>query len=685
MDLFFNASSVAVIGVSSSPTNLGRAIVFNLMQFQYQGLIHLVGPKGGVFLGHKIYPTILDVPDPVDLAAVLVPARAVPEVIRQCGEKGVKRVVVESAGFRELGDDRRGLEREIQEALAKYNMRMIGPNCIGVINRHTGLAVPFMPMKPEADPGRVGIISQSGGVGAMAINNYAAENIGFSKFASIGNKLDVDENDILEYLVGDDQTRVIFAYLEGIADGRRLMQVAASSPKPILVHKSNRGGSGSVIARSHSASLSADDRVVDAAFRQSGILRVSDQNEALRAIKGFHLPPMKGPRLAVISRSGGHAVMAADAADEFGFQLPPFPEELIEEAERHARAGVIQFHNPMDLGDVFDLDLYKVLAAESIRRDDVDGVLFILNYQGIFDADPCRRLIVELGRIMKVAGKPIAVCVFTMHGELEVNKRAAGYPLFTDPRDALQALAWNRDFRGGPVEVFGTEPPGGIRREEARRLLEGAESGPAAPDLLAQLLDCYGIPVVAWEVAESEEEAVLAASKLGLPVALKTANPHVIHKTDAGGVFLDLTTEEEVRKAYGRLEELGPRVLVQRMAEPGLEWLVGGRRDHTFGPVVIAGLGGIYVEVFRETALRVGPLSPRQARAMLEECRGTALLRGVRGRPKLDEDALVDGVVRLSWLLHDLTEVMELDLNPVRVYEKGWVALDWRATLDNRK
>ncbi len=345
-------------------------------------------------------------PETVDLAAVLVPARAVPDIIRQCGEKGIRRIVVESAGFRELGDDRAELEKEIQEALARYGMRMIGPNCIGIINRYTGLAVPFMPMKAEAPPGRVSIFSQSGGVGATMINHCAAEGIGFSKFASIGNKLDVNENDLLAYYLQDPQTDVIFGYLEGIAQGRRLMEIAAGTAKPIVVHKSNRGGAGAVIARSHSASLATDDAVTDAAFRQCGILRVTDQNEGLTAIKGFLLPKMRGRRLAVISRSGGHAVMAADAADEFGFELPPFPEELVKMAESHARAGVIQFHNPMDLGDVFDLELYEKLARQTLARADIDGLLFIHNYQGIFDAEGSRQLVQSLGRLMGEAQKP---------------------------------------------------------------------------------------------------------------------------------------------------------------------------------------------------------------------------------------------------------------------------------------
>lgn len=679
MERFFDAKSVAVIGVSSSPTNLGRAIVFNLMEFQYQGLIYLVGPKGGVFAGHKIYRSVADLPEVVDLAAVLVPARAVPEVVRQCGEKGIQRVVVESAGFRELGDDRAGLEREIQEALERYGMRMIGPNCIGIINRHTGLAVPFMPMRAEAPPGRVSIFSQSGGVGATMINNCAAEGIGFSKFASIGNKLDVNECDLLAYYLNDAQTEVVFGYLEGIAQGRRLMEIAARATKPIVVHKSNRGGAGAVIARSHSASLTTDDAVTDAAFRQCGILRVTDQNEGLTAIKGFLLPKMRGRRLAVISRSGGHAVMAADAADQFGFELPPYPEELVKMAESHARAGVIQFHNPMDLGDVFDLELYEKLAHQTMARPEIDGLLFIHNYQGIFDAEGSRQLVKSLKRIMHAAQKPIAVCVFTMEKELERNRKSAGYPIFTDPRDAVRALAWNRDFGATVRRLFASERPSGVDPDKARHALTSSAQGALAPDVLASLLTCYGIPTVPWAVAAHEDEAAAAASRLGYPVVMKTAAPHVLHKSDMGAVALDLADEAAVRKAYERLKTLGPDVLLQKMADPGMEWIVGGRRDNNFGPVVLVGLGGVYVEVFKETAMGIGPLDKDQARELVERCRGAALLRGVRGRTPLDEDALLETIVRLSWFLYDFPQIAELDMNPVRVYAHGCMALDWRA------
>ncbi|HBZ57027.1 MAG TPA: hypothetical protein DEO88_16610 [Syntrophobacteraceae bacterium] len=684
MEGFFNARSVAVVGVSNSPTNLGRAMVYNLMEFRFQGVIHLVGPKGGAFFGHKIHSSVLDIPDPVDLATILIPAAAVPEALRQCGEKGIRRIVLQTAGFRELGDERRALEQEITAIVHQYGMRMIGPNCIGVVNRHNGLAVPFMPLKAEAPPGRIAIISQSGGVGAMMLNFLAMEHLGFSKFASIGNKLNVNEADLLEYLIGDPQTDMIFCYLEGIADGRRLMEVAGHSSKPILVHKSNWGGAGAVIARSHSASLSSDNAVVSAALRQCGIMRAEDQRHAVEGLKAFSLPPMKGNRLAIISRSGGHAVMAADASDEFGFVLPPFPEEVLKMAEERSRAKVIQFHNPMDLGDLFDLALYRDLVKTTLARDDIDGLLFVHNYQGIIDAEPSRSLIAGFAEILAGIKKPLAVCVFTTEAELRQNRHVAPFPIFTDPREAIRALAHNRDFQPQVRPPFASARPAGCDPDQLRSILSGHlfGQGPLAPDHLADLLTGYRIPLVSWRVADDEAVAVAAAAEIGMPVVIKTANPQVLHKSDVGGVLLNLDNESRIRDAYQKLRSIGgSRVLIQQMAGKGMEWFVGGRQDECFGPVVVLGMGGIYVEIFRETGIRVAPIDHREAGRLLDECRGAALLEGARGQQTLDRDALLDVVVRVSWLLHDCPEIRELDLNPLRVFPhgQGCLALDWRA------
>ena len=681
MERFFEAKSIVVVGVSDSPENLGRAIVLNLLEFRYTGMVYLVGPKGGSFLGHKIYPTIEHLPEAVELAVILIPAVAVPGVLRQCGEKGVARVVLESGGFGELGPERHELEEEITAILKQHGMRMIGPNGLGIMNRRNGLAVPFMPLRAEARWGRVAVIAQSGGVGVMMINTLAALNLGFSKFASIGNKLDVKEADLIEYLIGDDETGIVYCYLESIADGRRLMEIASRSPKPVIIHKSNLGRSGAVIARSHSASLAGDDRVVDAAFRQSGIIRSHEQRETGEILKSFALPPMRGNRLAIISRSGGHAVMAADAAEEFGFELPPFPEDAMARVRERSRARVIEFHNPLDLGDLFDLSLYRDLAEMTLAREDIDGLVFIHNYQEDLDPEGSHRLIASLAELLGSGRKPIGICVFTTDEELRLNQNANRVPLFTDPKEAVRSLARSRDHRQRQAGPFSETRPAQLDREGARRALGAAAAGPVPPKQLASILSGYGIPLVPWNLAENEGDAVHAARELGFPVVLKTASPEVIHKSDAGGVILDVADENAVRAAYRGLQRFGPRVLVQKMAEPGLEWLVGGRQDPNFGPVLVVGLGGIYVEVFQETVIRVAPIDYEEANRMVEECRGSLLLDGVRGQAPLERRSLLEVIVRVSWLLADHPRIQELDLNPLRIYTTGCLAVDWRAAL----
>jgi acetyltransferase len=514
----------------------------------------------------------------------------------------------------------------------------------------------------------------------MMFNALTAEQIGFSKFASIGNKLDVNEADLLEYLLEDKETGVIFCYLEGIAEGRRLMEVAQRSQKPIVLHKSNRSAQGAAIARSHSASLSTDDAVVDAAFAQCGIVRVFDQQEAMEGVKAFLFPHMKGNCLGIISRSGGHAVMAADAAEECGFHLPSYPEALTRLVHEHSRAKVIQTHNPLDLGDLFDFNLYRTLVEKALVLNEIDGLVFIHNYQGVFDAEESRRLLASLGGVIARSEKPVAVCVFTSKFELDHIRKILDYSVFTDPREAIRSLALNRDRNGRRILAFSNERPPGVDRAGVQAELDSLSQGPIPARNLACILAAYGIRLVPWQHAQSEDAAVAAAGSLGFPVALKTAQPEVLHKSDAGGVYLGLTDESSVRMAYRELSRLGPAVLVQAMAEPGLEWFVGGRRDRQFGPVVVSGPGGIYVEILRETGIRVAPVTHEEAARLLDESKAAALLSGFRGGSRLDRNALIDIVVRTSWLLEDFPQIRELDLNPVHVFAEGCYALDWRAS-----
>ena len=359
----FSPRSVAVVGVSAKPDNLGRNIMLNLIDFGFDGIVYPVGPGGGTITTRRIYKSVVDIPDHVDMAVILVPARFVPQVMEDCGQKGVKRAIVETAGFREYSDEGKKLEDEVVAIAKKYGIRFVGPNCIGVINMENGFCVPFPRLTPFIRKGEVSIISQSGGVGLSIMNHMAAEGIGLNKFASVGNMLNVDAEDLLEYYIGDEGTKTIFIYLEGIRDGRRLMELAKRSPKPILAMKSNIGKLGQNVAASHTASLSSDDRVVDAAFRQCGITRVHDVTTLSHYMKTLRLPLLKNKRLAIISRSGGHAIVAADACETVGFELAEFPESFIRDIERHFRASVIKLTNPLDLGDLFDLDVYQTFKG----------------------------------------------------------------------------------------------------------------------------------------------------------------------------------------------------------------------------------------------------------------------------------------------------------------------------------
>jgi acetate---CoA ligase (ADP-forming) len=670
-----------VVGVSNSPANLARSIVLNLIEFGFGGPLYIVGPREDVFLGHKIHLNIADIPQ-ADLAVILIPARNVPDVLRQCGEKGIKRVVLQSAGFRELAEDKIILENEVLDILRYYGMRMIGPNCIGVINRRTGLVVPFIPMDGELPTGGVSVVSQSGGVGRAMIDIFPEENIGLCKLASMGNKLDVDEVDLLAYLIRDNDTEIIFCHLEDIRRGRALFEVACGASKPIIVQKCNCGNMAAVVAHSHSAALSGDDRVVDAAMRQCGILRSREHRETINMIKAFSFPPMRGNRLAVISRSAGHGVMAADAAEEYGFILPAYPEELIGMLERKARAGVTQFHNPLDMGDLFDMGLYGAIAEDALVGDHIDGVVIDFHYQSkpkSIEIEEARKTVDSLIALSTRYKKPLVLCLPLSLEEIQYHKKRSRYPIFTDAREAIRALAWNRDRTMKRPLALSNIRPDGIDIATARSAFDNTAVGPIPPESLAAILSAYGIPLVDWGKAESAAGAVEIAHHLGFPVALKTADPNTIHKSEAGGVILNLRSDAALRDGYAHLAKSSHAVLVQQMAEPGLEWLVGGRQDGSFGPVLVAALGGIYVEIIKETATRVAPIGRAEAERMVEEIRGAAaLLSGVRGQPPLDRQSLVDMMVRISWLLDDFPKIGELDLNPVRVFPNGCLVLDWK-------
>jgi acyl-CoA synthetase (NDP forming) len=694
-DVFY-PSSVAVVGVSSKPDNLGRNIMLNLIDFGFEGVVYPVGPSGGVITSRRIYESVSEIPDELDMAVILVPARFVPGVLEECGKKGVRRAVIETAGFREFSEQGRQLEDELTAIAEKYGIRFIGPNCIGVINMESGFSVPFPRLKPFMRKGEVSIITQSGGVGLSILNHMAAEGLGLNKFASAGNMLNINAEDLLEYYIADEGTQIIFVYLESIGDGRRLMDLARRSPKPILVLKSNIGRLGRNIAASHTASLSSDDRVVDAAFRQCGITRVHDVTTLSQYMKALRLPPLKNKRLAIISRSGGHAIVAADACETVGFELAEFPESFIQEIEKHFRASVIKLTNPLDLGDLFDLDVYYRIVEETLAQDNVDGVVFLHTSLTATEHDPTKDLVRRLEALGRRFEKPVAVYVSANPAEIASLRQDLDFPIFTQIVEMLRALKLEYDHSQRILEAGTVRdiPEFTVGRQRVERLVNTAAA--EQRDLLlheaVDILDGYGIPTTRGVAARSAEEAEEAAAELGYPVAMKVISESISHKSDAGGVQLNLRNASAVREAFddmnARIFKAFPDadiegVMLQRMAVGGRELILGGRQDAQFGPVVLIGLGGIFVEIFEEAVLRVAPVTREEAHGMLEELKGSQILMGARGQKRFDIDAIVDAILRLSQLLVDFPQIRELDINPMRVFHEGegCTALDARVIL----
>ncbi len=692
----FYPHSVAVIGVSAKPTNLGRNIVANLIEFGFDGIVYAVGPSGGVIETRRIYRSVVDIPDHVDLAVILTPANTVPDILDECGQKGIRWAIVETAGFREYGDAGRQLEEEMVRVAGEYGIRFIGPNCIGAINLENGFCVPFPPLKQFVKPGDVSIISQSGGVGMSALNIMANEGLGLNKFVSVGNMLNINAEDVLEYLIEDEGTGLIFIYLESMRNGRRLMEIARRSPKPILAFKANIGQLGQNIAASHTASLSSDDKVVDAAFRQADIVRIHDATSFANNLKILRLPPMRGPNLAIISRSGGHAVIAADACELSGFSLAHFPDSFLRQIEQHFRASVIRLTNPLDLGDLFDLEVYAQIVEQTLQLEGVDGIVFLHTSLSGTEHQASRILLERVMQMVKRYDKPVAFYISTSAQEAGALKQTYDYPIFTQVVETVRALEISHRYYQQLQEIREPEeiPAFDVDRAAAQELIRQAAT--EKRDLLLSeavlVLEHYGIPTAHGVAALTVEEAQAAAEKIGYPVAIKVISDQISHKSDVGGVQLNLRNGPAVAEAFedmlDRIRQAYPRarldgVLVQPMITGGRELILGGRQDPQFGPVVLVGLGGIFVEIFEEASVRVAPITQRDALEMIDELRGAPILRGARGHKPSDIEAVVEALLRVSQLLSDFPEIRELDINPLRVFHRpgGCCALDARIIL----
>ena len=691
---FFYPKSVVVIGVSEKSTNMGRMIVKNMITKGFTGQVHAVGPTGGVILGRPIRKSVKEITFDMDLAVMLTPAHTIPELVRECGKCGIRRIVIESAGFTELSPDRKSLEEELLNIAREYRIRFIGPNCIGLVNTENGLSTPFVAVSTQFEAGKVSVISQSGGVALNYMDALAFEGVNFNKVTSIGNKLDVDETELLDYLVNqDDGTEVICIYLEGLKNGRKLIEIARASTKPIIVHKSGIGKAGAASAASHTGSMASDDKIVSTAFKQAGIIRVRSTGMMMDLVKIFELPPMKGSNLAIVSRSGGHGVIAADTAEHFEFNLPPFPQKEIELIKKHVRGGVVDLRNPLDLGDLFDLSIYEEIAQQILSNERIHGLVLVHGYSEA-EREASRRFMGLVKELSETQQKPVALCLNIDDEETAYLRRNFDFPFYTSPEEGTLALNVSyRTYLYHEAHKSFTPYVKMVDTVPVSKILDRAKAENRNPSQAEcfEILKCYDFPVPKYRSAKKEDEAAAAAEVIGFPVVLKVDVPSIVHKSDIGGVMMNLNNTDAVVDAFEQLqarlqshlktgEEFATIVMKQADLD-GQEVIIGIKQDATFGPVVLFGLGGIFAELIEDVSLRVLPVDRTDVVEMIHEIRGYEALAGMRGSAPKDIDSLADQLLNLSQVAQDFHQVKEVDLNPLISYESGCLALDVRFIL----
>jgi len=684
MKKFFHPESIAIFGVSSTGNNLARIIVENLDRFGFDGKAFPVGTTQGKLGKRKIVTSVNEIKEVPDLAVLLVPGRFVPETLMACGKKGIRHVIIESGGFTEFDESKKELENQIRSIAEQYEIQIIGPNCFGVINLENGVVLPFFVLNPGyMKKGSASLISQSGGIFYDTSMLASCEGVGLNKLISIGNKLLTNEITCLEYLVNDQNTAVIGLYLENFTSGRRLLEIALQTTKPVVCLKANRTPAAAEVARFHTTALAGDDEVADAALKQAGIHRVQNFREMLDAFKVFSLPIIKGNRLALITRSGGHGVLSGDAAHRHGFVAAKLSEGFFD-LVKSKKINVIRMTNPVDVGDVYSLNVYGEIFEKALLEKNVDGVIFVATFSSETDGLAVEKALKDAARLTPVYGKPIVFCMVTNKERWFHLKEAADFPVFTDVDDAMKALALSlAHHRRKDGQVSGRQLMNFNRHRKT--LAPCASNGMVDLQTSFSLLREYGIQVPDYAVVGTADEAIVKARELGYPVAVKIASPQVLHKTEAGGVKLNV----ENNASLGRYlkQRRADAYLVQKMIPAGVEVIVGGKRDSEFGPVILFGLGGMFVEVFRDTVLRVAPVDLTTARQMIDSTKGSKLLKGFRGSTPSDIGALAHALVNISRLLVVHPEITNFDINPLIVLEKGkgCVAVDVKIQVEDKK
>lgn len=691
----FTPRSVAVVGASTRPDSVGRAVFSNILLHGYTGVVYPVNPKATSILAVRAYPSVVEIPEEVDLAVIVVPSGAVPTVLEECGQRGIKGGVVISAGFKELGPEGAEREHAVGQVAHRFGIPLIGPNCLGIINTDPQVSLNASFARTMPRPGNIALISQSGAIGVAALEYAQAERIGLSKFVSVGNKADVNENDLLAYLKDDPHTDVILLYLEDLTDPKGFIQLAqeVSRNKPILAIKSGRTVEGAKAASSHTGALAGSDEAYDSLFAQCGVLRVESLEELFDYAVAFATQPLpKGNRVAIVTNAGGPGIMATDACVRYGLTVTPL-QEMTRTKLRKGLPSTAPVENPVDvLGDAGE-DRYT-LAIEGVLADEgIDGLIVISTPQLMTDLPS---VAAAVARIAPNHGKPTLVCLMATGEVMEqvlTALTAARLPHYQFPEDAARALAAMARYASWihrpqtAVKAFTDVDRMAVKSILDRAQQEGRHFLPE-PEAY-EVLQAYRLPVLPFRWTQDEDETVQAAEAIGYPVVVKIVSPDIHHKVDVGGIRLHLANEGDVRRAYqevlatvraSRPDARQHGVVVQKMITGGKETILGMKRDPHFGPLLLFGLGGTYVEIFKDVTVRIAPITELDARQMFEQLKSFQILSGYRGEARSDLEAISNCLERLSQLALDFPILHELDINPLVVFEKGEgaVAIDAR-------
>jgi acetyltransferase len=701
LDRIFNPKSIAVIGASDVEDSVGYAIVKNFTQLGYAGKVYLVNIRKPEILGIKTYQKIEQIPEPVDLAMIATPAATVPTVVEECGRAGVKGVIIVSAGFKETGVEGKALEEKILEVKRKYGIRVIGPNCIGVIRPRINLNATFMNKMPK--PGKVAFISQSGALGSAILDWAMHENIGFSNFVSVGSMIDVDFGDLIDYFGTDPKTKSILMYVEGINEARKFMSAARhfARTKPIIVVKAGKFSESAKAAASHTGSLSGEDGIYDAAFKRAGIVRVEEIEDLFNAAEVLGTQPLpRGPNLALITNAGGPGVMATDALIAKGGKIAKLSPKTMN-VLNSILPSFWSKGNPIDvLGDA-GAERYKTAVEACLNDPNVDGVLIIFTQQAVSRAVKIAKTIVELLKSKTYQNKTILTSFMGYGAVQEANSilNAHNIPTYSTPENAIKTYMYMYQYQRNLDLIYETPEERPVDTAPPKRPIMVILRNAAAEnrellmeDEAKRLLEYYNFPVVKTEVATTASEAVAFAHQIGYPVVLKILSPQIAHKTDAGGVILDLNSDAEVMQAFDvimhRAKAYNPKaerigVTVQPMVtRKGYEVILGAKTDPIFGPVILFGMGGVGVELFKDYSIGLPPLNTTLISRMMEETKVYQLLKGYRKVPAANLKLLEETMVLFSQLLIDFPQIKEIDINPMLIGEKEACILDARVTVD---